>query len=84
MRVIRHRKRDDGSYRLLVHTDPMKVDDEGKPDPEFVRRFDWAPKPPGMTQAEYVQMQLREAKLLLQAETAEGAGSKLASEDIDL
>lgn len=69
MQILKHRKRPDGSYRLLVWLDETKELD-GEPDPAYVRRFDYAPKPQGITQADYVAMQRRETKLLLEHEAA--------------
>ena len=77
--VLRHRKRADGSFRLVIHLDETKLLD-GSPDPAYVRRFEWAPKPDGITQAEYVAMQLREATALIAAEATAGEGTKLLTE----
>ncbi len=68
MQVLKHRKRPDGGYRLIVWTDTTKTDADGQPDPEYVRTQDYGPKPDGMTQADYVAMQKRETKLLLKHE----------------
>jgi hypothetical protein len=72
MQLLKHRKRPDGSYRLLVWLDETKLVD-GEPDPAYVRRFDWAPKPANVSAADYVTMQKRETKLLCEAELAERA-----------
>lgn len=65
MTILKHRKRADGSFYLAVHLDETKLLD-GQPDPAWVREFEWAPKPDGTTQADYVAMQKRETKLLCQ------------------
>jgi hypothetical protein len=62
MQILKHRRAQDGSYRLLVWLDESKTV-EGAPDPAYVRKFDWAPKPSGVTAADYVAMQKRETKL---------------------
>ena len=85
VKILRHRKLSAGGYQLIVHLDTSKSDGDGNPDPEFVREFTYAPKPAGMTAADYVQMQIHETKLLLQQELAhESAGTKLATEGADL
>jgi hypothetical protein len=61
MKLIKHRKMDDGTYQMAVHVDPDKVLGEdhplvlseetphetGDPDPEFVREFTWPAMPEG-------------------------------------
>jgi hypothetical protein len=75
MQILKHRRAQDGSYRLLVWVDESKTV-EGAPDPNFVRRFDWAPKPTGVSVADYVAMQKRETKLLCEAELAAQQGGQ--------
>jgi hypothetical protein len=70
MQILKHRRAQDGSYRLLIWLDESKTV-EGEPDPNYVRRFDWASKPAGVLVADYVAMQKRETKLLCEAELAE-------------
>jgi hypothetical protein len=73
MQILKHRRAQDGSYRLLVWLDESKTV-EGAPD--YVRKFDWAPKPSGVTAADYVAMQKRETKLLCEAELAAQQGGQ--------
>lgn len=84
MTILKHRKRPDGSFYLAVHLDETKKTGDGQPAPEWVREFEWAPKPANMTVADYVAMQLRETKALLLAESAAGVGTKLPSEGTEL
>jgi hypothetical protein len=82
MQIWKHRKHQDGSYRLLIWLDETKTV-EGAPDPAFVRRFDWAPKPATVSATDYVAMQKRETKLLCEAELAardSGQGTAVAGE----
>ena len=66
MTILKHRKHPNGSFLLRVHLDETKTVDGGQPDPEWVREFEWAPKPDSMTQADYVTQQKRETRLLCQ------------------
>lgn len=86
MIVYRHRKRA-GSYQLLILTNP-ELTDATNPDPSYLREFTFGPKHDSkMTEAEYVQMQLREAKALIEHDAAQltnALGSKVASEGSEL
>ena len=68
MHVLKHRKLENGSYFLAVHTDENKTTEEGEPDPQFIREFEWPSRPKGMKVEDYEEMMLREAKLLIEHE----------------
>jgi hypothetical protein len=78
MQLLRFRKRDDGSIRIVVHLNETKTLDNGEPDPAWVYDATWPPKPANMTAQAYGDMVKREAKLLAQAELA-----RLQVEDTD-
>jgi hypothetical protein len=87
MQLLRFRKRDDGSIRIVVHLNETKTLDNGEPDPAWVYDATWPPKPANMTAQAYGDMVKREAKLLAQAELArlqtedsDAAGTALAGE----
>lgn len=93
----------DGSYKLVIHTDPEKTLDkdhplamdenhpaqEGDPDPDSLREFNWGQTPEGMKEKDWIDMQRREAKLLVEAEMAQvqeapDEGTKVKGEGEDL
>lgn len=69
MTLLKARKRSDNSFRVVVHLDDSKLV-EGEPDTAWCRRFDWPPKPDGVTQATYVTQLKEETKLLCELELA--------------
>jgi hypothetical protein len=78
MHLLRFRRRDDGTIRIIVHLDETKILEDGQPDPEWVYDATWPAKPASMTAQAYGDMVKREAKLLAQAELA-----RLQVEDTD-
>ncbi len=84
MKLLRARRYPD-RIELSVHLDEAKTIEDGSPDPEWVRDFEWSAQvPAGVTQTAYVQSIKREAKLLAQAELdarqAQPAGEALPGE----
>jgi hypothetical protein len=57
MRILRLRRLTTNEYRIVVHLDTSKVDEDGNPDPNYLLEIRWPARPDGMTHADYLQQQ---------------------------
>ena len=75
------------TYYYAVLLDKTKVDAKGKPDPAFVREFEWGKdKPEGVTKLQYLESIKTETKALclLALQELSGDGTALDIEGLDL
>lgn len=66
-------------YLYKIHIDDTKIDDAGKPLPEYIQEFKWGNAPPeGQTKAKYIANIKREMKLLCELKLSSLNGTPMA------